>query len=243
MLGNLGSGKTACMVRELALNPSRRMTYSNIITKNIKTNTLIKPEMIIEKELLHTKKTGEESYKYHLNVDFWKNIVKKHTSINVILDEAHTLVDSRRSMSKLNKVMSDFIALLRRVIGQDNTGYGELVLISQLERRLDIIAREMATQVRYHICHYRKICLKCGCKWSETNETAEKFFKCRRCKSYEIKKQQHVIEVLHFIDYAQYMNWKFSNIKSYYKRYYIQDIEKYFPLYDTLQWDNLITEL
>ena len=39
-LGNIGSGKTACVVRDLKLNPSERMTFSNIRTKGINLQTI-----------------------------------------------------------------------------------------------------------------------------------------------------------------------------------------------------------
>jgi hypothetical protein len=137
MVGKMGSGKTACMVREMIKNPNGRRYFSNIIItdKSVKNVTQIKREMIIKKEVVRTKRDGEEEYKLSFNADFWKNNVK---GISVVLDEAHTLIDSRNFMSKINKIMNDFMALLRRILGDTGDGYGELILITQLGRRLDI---------------------------------------------------------------------------------------------------------
>jgi len=241
-LGNVGSGKTACAVREMKLNPSKRITYSNIKTKNIKQNITIDKSMIINKELVNVKRNGEEVFKYSFNKDFWKETVKKHGALDVVLDEAHTILNARRSGSKINVVMSDFMAMLRRILGSSASGYGELTLITQIDRRIDIIAREMATHVRYHVCHYIKECQKCGAYWNENNENPEPKWSCPRCGTGDIKKKNHIIEVWHFKNMELYDLWYNLQKKTYHKHYCIKDIEEYFPNYDTFQWDNMITE-
>ena len=163
MLGNVGSGKTASMVREMVLNDDEKITFSNIILKGKgvkKKNVQITREMIFENRIMGYKKSGEAITKLFLNVEFWKTIKEKYPNgINVVIDEAHTLMNSRRVMCKENVIMNDFMSLLRRILG-DGDGYGELVLITQLGRRLDVNARELATAVHYHICHYKRTCKK-----------------------------------------------------------------------------------
>ena len=241
-LGNVGSGKTACVVRELILNSDNRQTFSNIQTKKIKNNTVIKPEMIIKKDLVKVKKSGEEVYKKTLNVDFWKKATEKYKSVNVALDEAHTLLNSRRAMSDLNKVLTDFLALIRRVLGSDSRGSGDLILISQLERRLDIVAVEMANVIKYHVCHYQKSCKNCGYSLFENNEIPESLFKCPSCGKFDLYRHNFKIEVWEFKNMDLFRRWYQAGINSYYNHYYILDIEKVFPYYNTLQWDNLISE-
>ncbi|MDX1373497.1 MAG: zonular occludens toxin domain-containing protein, partial [Nitrososphaeraceae archaeon] len=138
-LGNPGSGKTACEVREMILNRSKRHVYTNINIKKKRTHPhikLLKPEYIIQKEIKKIissgKNKGTSIYDYTLNTDFWKSITDP---INVVLDEAHTIVNARRSMSKINILVTDWLALIRRVLGQSASGYGELVLITQLPNR------------------------------------------------------------------------------------------------------------
>ncbi|MCX6709794.1 MAG: hypothetical protein NTV63_02450 [Candidatus Woesearchaeota archaeon] len=100
-LGNVGSGKTANEVREISLNPFRRKIYTNIVIKEKKLPHVerMKPEYIIEKELLRQKKTQDGSlvniYDYKLNMDFWKNIDEP---ICIVLDEFHNIANARASM-------------------------------------------------------------------------------------------------------------------------------------------------
>ena len=125
ILGNLGSGKTAFAVREMALNLNDRKTYSNVQTK-LKNQVDISPDMIIKREIVDYKqnrKTEEKEpiYKSTLNMEYWKGIKEP---INVLLDEAHTLLNARRAMSKTNIIVSDWISLLRRVLGSTDAGFG-----------------------------------------------------------------------------------------------------------------------
>lgn len=246
-LGNVGSGKTASCVREMYLNKEFRATYSNI-KSNIKGMRVISPEMIAKRELIDTKKkrdgTTEPVYKLSMNTEFWKEEIKKHKhGINVIIDEAHSVLNARRAMSKANIIISDWLALIRRVLGSSDAGHGDLILISQLPRRLDPIARDMATQIRYHICYYRKTCKKCSKTWTEHSELPEPFQNCPYCNSFYLKKHSHKILVLHFDSFNKFEVFKELTQPTYYKRYFVLDIEKYFPMYDTLQWDNLFSEL
>lgn len=241
-LGNVGSGKTASEVREMMLNASRRTTYTNVKTK-IKHGRLLEPSMIIKKEQVDTikKKSGEVQpvFDYKLNVEYWKSIKEP---INVVLDEAHSIMNSRRAMSKTNVIITDWLALIRRVLGQSESGYGELVFITQLPNRIDVIAREMAHQVRYHVCHFQKTCKKCGTTWRENSEMPESIWICPSCGDDRLRKHSHQIEVWHFSSMKEFEMWREFGQKNFYKHYLINDIEKYFPLYDTLQWDNLFGE-
>jgi len=243
-LGNVGSGKTACEVRNLLINPTSRITYSNISTKNIKNNKVINAEMIVKKDLIKTikKRSGdlEPVYELKLNKEFWQGVKKP---INVILDEAHSIINSRRSMTKTNIIVTDWIALIRRILGSGDGGYGELVLITQLPNRIDTIAREMATQVRYHRCHYWKSCFLCGLTWREHNDISEPVWKCRNCGDNKIKKHNHRIEVWHFRNMEFFNNWDMFGSKTFHKHYFVNDIEQVFNLYDTFQWDNMFSEL
>ena len=243
VLGNVGSGKTATMVRELIKNDSGRVTYSNIKTPHIKNNVEITREMLVKTEQIGMRKNGEPIIKYSFNADFWKDAIKKHGAINVVIDEAHTVLSSRTSMSKQNRIMTDFLALLRRILGSNDAGHGELTLITQLDRRLDVIAREMATQVRFNVCHFRKRCKSCGHSWTENNEVPEQQYLCTACGSAKIIKCDHVIEVWHFPNMTAYQAWREFGDKRYHRHYFVTDIEKYFKFYDTYQWESLLSEL
>ncbi len=244
ILGNVGSGKTAFAVREITLNLNKRKTYSNIQTK-LKNQVNINAGMIIKKEIVDYKqnrKTQEKEpiYKYNLNVDFWKSIKEP---INVVLDEAHTILNARRAMSKVNIIVSDWLALIRRVLGQTDAGFGELTFISQLSNRIDIIARDMATNIIYTICHYLKTCQNCEITWQENSEMPEGYTVCPSCSSNNILKHSHKIECWHFPNMQLFQIWHSFGQKTFYKHYFINDIEKYFEYYNTLAWDNMFGEL
>src|SRR6056297_725297 len=124
ILGNIGSGKSARIVKEIVTDKSHRKYISNIKTKGTKNNMLMDSSMIVKKEIIEGKKKDKE--KLSLNIDFWKMINEKYGAVSVVIDEFHNIMDSRRSMSSLNKILSEFISLLRRVLGEDSSGYGEL---------------------------------------------------------------------------------------------------------------------
>ncbi len=242
ILGNLGSGKTAFAVRQMAINLNNRKTYSNIQT-SLKNQIDISPDMIIKKEIVDykkNKKTGEKEpiYKFALNMEYWKKIKEP---INVTLDEAHTILNARRAMSKTNIIVSDWLSLLRRVLGSTDAGFGELTFISQLANRIDVIARDMATNIIYTICHYLKSCEICETTWQENSEMPEGYLICPVCSSGKIQKHTHRLEVWHFPNIQKFQMWFNYGEKTFYKRYYVNDIEDYFGFYDTLQWDNLFS--
>jgi len=241
--GNLGSGKTLSEVREIIKNRYHRNTYTNIEIKGIKNAKLLKSDMIIKKEIVnyHKNKKSKELepvYKYSLNIDFWKKI---NEPVNVVLDEAHSILNSRRGMSKLNIILTEWLSMLRRILGENSSGYGELVLITQLPYRLDGIARDMATQVRHHICHYMKICSECNLEWLENTEMPETVSNCMKCGSYKLTKTNHSIEVIKFKNISDYEQWKVLKEKTYYSRYLIKNASKFFINYNSYQWDNMFS--
>lgn len=238
MLGNVGSGKTACAVRAMALHQEVK-NFSNIKT-TLKNNVMLDSTMICSKQMVGQKRTGEPVYEYALNVDFWKDLKEP---INVILDEAHSILNARRAMSKVNIICTDWIALIRRVLGEDSRGMGDLVLITQLPQRIDVICREMAHQVSYHTCHYVKQCKQCGASWNEDSDMPEQSKNCLNCDSIKLMRRNFQIEVKVFPGMNAYTAYKIYGAVTYYKHYFVRDIEKYFPLYKTLQWENLFSDL
>jgi len=245
MLGKMGSGKTACMVREMVLSKDEKTTFSNIILKKVKknTNVQINRDMIFKEIVVKERPKSPNITKLVLNSEYWRATKTKYPEgINVVLDEAHTLMDSRRAMSNTSVIMNDFMALLLRILGDSGEGYGELVLVTQLGRRLDVNARELATSVHYHLCHYKRTCNKCGFNFWETNEIYQKPKVCPRCKHRKMNKSEFVIEKWEFDSMESCDRFIEFGHRTYQTHYYITDIEKYFPYYDTFQWENLISE-
>lgn len=243
-LGKLGSGKTLHCVRNMYETAQIIETYSNIKTKKIKNNHIISPEMIVKREIVDHKKkrdgTTEPVYKMKLNTEFWQQLADK--PLNVILDEVHSVFSSRRSMSKMNVLMSDWLALLRRVLGSREGYYGNLIMISQLNRRIDVIGREMASSIVYHIGHYKKQCRKCSATWRENSEMPEPHWQCPKCNYPYLRKYDHAIQVIHFETFDHFEAWRDMGQRSFFKQYILLNVEKYFPMYNTMQWDNLFSE-
>ena len=247
VLGNIGSGKTLTIVREMVRNDQGLKFYTNItpakprLTPHIKK---INASMIVLKELKATKKkrdgTEEPVYEFKLNKEFWKSIDEP---ITIVLDEVHTMFDARRGFSKVNNIFGDFLAMLRRVIGEDPMVQGDLILITQLSRRVDVIGRDMVHQVRYHICHYTKQCQRCFARWHETSEVPEPVKVCPVCGHNRLKKTHLSIEVKHFAGMTAYDGWKEWGMNTWHRHYFVNDVEGYFKYYSTTQWEDMFSEL
>jgi len=224
-------------------NKARRITYTNIRT-DLPNVVEINPDMIVHQEIADhkkNKKTGELEpiYKQTLNMKYWTEITEP---INVIIDEAHSIVNSRRSMSKINIIITDWLALIRRILGESQTGYGELIFITQLPKRIDIIARDMATNVTYCVMHYQKTCDQCGSSWTENSEMPEVLHSCPTCDNINIHKHSHTIEVWEFPNMESFEHWQEYGAQKYFKHYYVNDIENYFGKYNSFQIDNLFSD-
>lgn len=241
-LGNIGSGKTLAEVREMKINFSGRPTYTNILT-SIPTQLNLKRNMIINKIILGTtkKRSGEvvENFKLEVNEKFWK---KKRSPINLVIDEAHTVLNSRKAMTRQNILMSDWMSLMRRILGGKGKGYGDFVLITQFPRRLDVNAKDMCQQVRWHRYMCYKSCQRCRLTWSEDSDMPEQFNYCRRCKCQDLNIWNEKIKVFYFVNWLNFEEWRLFNKKQPFKIMMIHGIKKYYGLYDTLQWDDLLSE-
>lgn len=244
-LGRMGSGKTSSCVRDIINNEEDKITFSNIIIKKKNKNVIqINRGMIIKKDVVGYTREGKEKAVLSLNSDFWKEQREKYKSLNVVLDEAHAIgFESRRSMSKENLILNDFVALLRRILGEAEGSSGNLILITQLGNRLDNRLRELANNVIYHKCHYQRICKNCGLIIHESNEDLNTYKTCPNCNYNKFEKKNYIIERWEFANTDYCNEWLERKTKTYHKHYFITDIEtSAFPFYDTYQWDNLISE-
>lgn len=237
-LGNLGSGKSVCAVRELMLNQSERKTYTNLMTNKIKNVVHIKPQHVIRK-FFPVEKKGKPDF--DLNLEYWQ---KQKKPLNILWDEIHLTAPSRASSSKINMVLSRFIAMARRITGMDKRGYGHFTFIAQKERTIDVNIKELTNEIRYHISHWVQRCEECGAGLL-VNSEMQIIERCMQCGSWKILKEKIFIEVLKFNSWEKYYDWALHNkSKRYFERYIINDIQKYFKHYDTLQmsdlWDSYI---
>lgn len=236
-LGNLGSGKSANAVRELCLDYSGRKTYTNLLTHGIPDIIHIKPDYVIKK-VIKDKKTS-----FDLNSEFWQ---KQKKPLNILWDEIHLTANSRMSMTKINMVLSRFIAMARRITGFDKRGYGHLTFIAQKERTIDVNIKDLANEIIYHVAHWVIRCEECGSRVA-VNSDMQQIERCIRCGSWAILKENLQIEILKFNEWNKFYAWSQGlKGKFYFNRYMITDIEEYFGYYDTLQmtdmWESYINQ-
>jgi hypothetical protein len=249
ILGNVGSGKTLHCVRDIVINQDGIVTFSNIRMNNVPNNILIEPYMIFNKQLVKENKNGKKIFKWTLNEKYWLDAITKYGSINIVIDEAHNIFNARTNSSKINRIFANFLSLLRRVLGSSDAGSGTLTLITQLDRKIDVLAREMATSISWCKCYYKKTCKRCNHTWNENNEMPETLIYCPKCGANRknIHKHSHTIEIWKFPNIQAYEAWKCFGRKSkfYYAHYLINplEVEKYFPSYNTLQWDYLSQDI
>jgi len=243
--GNVGSGKTLSVVYDFYKLKNKRDIYTNIQTKGLINVKLITKEMFIKKELIKTiikrDHTQENIYKYSVNKDFWLN--RKEGIIDIVIDEAHTIFSSRKSSSRNNIIFTEFLSLSRKILSSKDSSEGNLYLISQTMRKLDVNSRDLA-RIRFHRCYYLKSCLKCNLSWEETSDLYEPLSFYPRCEFHKLKKSNHIIEIWKFIDEENFYKWKDGGLKSYYDHYFIppNEVKKMFDLYNTLQFDDLFSD-
>lgn len=237
-VGNISAGKTLQAVREMARTPHVSY-YSNIQTKGLDNVHTLKQDMIIKREATGAVSKGQPVYELTLNKEFWENVRKP---ISVILDEAHTIFNARSAMSKTAKLSTQWLSLLRKMLGQNDAGYGNLILITQLSRRVDVILREMAHQVVYFRGYFVKSCKDCGCRWKENSDMPEQRTVCRRCKGHDLMKSDYKTLMYKFASVRDFDLWKEMGMNTAYRIKWIKNSEKYFKNYDTLQIDDLFSD-
>lgn len=242
-LGNVGSGKTLSVVRETIKGGQGFPVITNIRMPKAANVIPLQAEHIIKKVHVRDKKDGTPVYDLALNEDHWKDLLKEYGAIDIIIDEAHQLGNARRSMSKVNIIMSDFMALLRRVLGSKDGRTGRLTLITQLPRRLDVTMREMASQVRYHRAHWRTHCKQCHRFWWEHSDMPKPADQCYHCGKRQLHRQGHIIEVWEFSSMQHCEVFFYSGTPSYYQHYMIHNVSAWFDQYDTLQWEDMVSSI
>ena len=238
-IGNVGAGKTLQAVRQMALTPWITY-YSNIHTFGLPNVHTLKYDMIISKVDTGTASKGKPVYEYRLNVDFWMNVKKP---VSVVLDEVHNILSSRMSMSKTSRIAAKWLSLLRKIVGQGDAGYGNLICLTQLSGAADTILRQMAHRVVYFRNEYTKECRQCGWKRRENTDSPRQKDICMRCKGHELFKKDYVIHRFSFASVPLFDLWKATGESSAYFEYKkIKGSEKFFKNYDTLQMDDLFSD-
>jgi hypothetical protein len=245
VIGNVGSGKSLFCVRNIVNDHSGIHTFTNIkFIKKLPHVHLLKTENFVKVEVIGQKKNGEDITKAVFNKEFWLDIKKKYGRINIVLDEAHIYMDSRNFASRLNKnIMSNFIALIRKILGGSDASMGRLILITQLFGRIDNRAREMATNVICIEMMYQQNCKHCGLTWNETNLSPEPALSCPRCNYNKLTRNNHQMVITKYQSAQAYELSKMGFPNTHYGKQVINDGHLYFKYYDTNQIEGLIEDI
>jgi len=132
IVGGIGSGKTLSVVKDVLMR--KQPIFTNFQLFNIEHTRLRYQHLFVMDD--------EDKRILGLNYDFWKS---QKGGFDIILDEFHNLMASRRSMSKRNIYLSDWLSQIRKILGESERN--NLYLLTQKLRRIDINSRDLAHEV------------------------------------------------------------------------------------------------
>lgn len=135
LLGGIGSGKSLSVVKEIVDKKQYALTNFNL--KNISNFHRIKVS-----DILVRIENDKGKVDFKVNWDFWEKIRKKNKNYSIYLDEIHNIIHARRSMSKVNILMSKWVSQIRKILS--DTPNNHLYLISQTLRKIDVDFRDLA---------------------------------------------------------------------------------------------------
>ena len=158
ILGTVGSGKSISAVKFMVENEYLNFTNLNIKSQNC---IRIKRENIIKEEIVEYTKLGKPIKQLKVNWDFWNKSLKKYNNYNIVLDEAHNLLNARRGTTKNNVLMGEWISQIRKLLGDSEKTH--IVFVSQRLKRLDLVARDLFDTIIYCESHKTKVKITCPC--------------------------------------------------------------------------------
>lgn len=145
IIGGVGSGKSLSGVKFMLERDTPLFTNFNIRNKpNIKR---LRHDHIFKEIVLEISGRGKEKKGLTLNWDFWKSQLQENDGFDICIDEMHNLFNSRRSMSKENILLMQFVAQIRKILsGNENNHF---TVISQRLERIDVSLRDLVGCVIY----------------------------------------------------------------------------------------------
>jgi len=126
--GDIGSGKSLSVVKEIV--DRKQNTFTNFKLYNKKYTRLKWDNIVLQ-----------EDKKFKVNFPYWRKQVKKG-GFDIYLDEFHNTMNARRSMSKNNVVLSNWLSQIRKILGDQEKH--NLYLITQKLRRIDVNSKDLA---------------------------------------------------------------------------------------------------
>lgn len=142
IIGGIGSGKSVTAIKEIVDRKNR--VFCNFAV-DLPNAIRLKESDIVESKCIGYKKDGTPNLTYSINWDFWNK--QRKAKFDIIIDEVHNVLHSRRSMTKWNTLVSMWLSQIRHLLDSDEKNH--LYLISQRVDAIDISARELAGEIIY----------------------------------------------------------------------------------------------
>lgn len=219
---------------------TQRPVYTNIILKGRHKHVhTIHNSDVVNEVIISYKKDGTPVTRKELNVAFWESVDKP---CDIVYDEAHSIINSRNTMSRQNQVWMQWVKLIRKMIGGSAGHYGEFIWIAQLPRNIDIDVREMTPMYCYHVMWSTMVCRKCGYRLRRNSEmTSRQYKSCLKCGHYLFDETDHVVRQWEIRGYDNAVTFQEMSMKMKlrYPHRCVKDIAEYFGCYDTMQYEDL----
>lgn len=115
--GGVGSGKSVTAVKYAVDSMNRNIpVLTNFELRKVSSNYIrLKKDDVITKVNEINEQTNKPVIKKVVNWEFWNN----HRNSDIFLDEVHNLISSRNSMSKDNRLYSEWISQIRKIWGSE----------------------------------------------------------------------------------------------------------------------------
>lgn len=145
IVGGVGSGKTLSTVKNIVQFKGKEFTNFNL-------KGGIEYQRIKKTDLLR----WDEKTKRYLGVNwkFWDDVRKKYKKFSIFFDEVDNMISARASMTKENRLMTQWISQIRKILSDDPDNH--IYIITQTPRKIDINWRELT----HIVIHCQKVEIK-----------------------------------------------------------------------------------
>jgi len=139
IIGGVGSGKSVSGVKFMM--DRKHPLFTNFKIRNKEHIKRLKYAMLFKEIVTEVTARGKEIKKFVLNWDFWKEQIKNSNGFDIVIDEIHNIFNARRSMSKENILLQQWVAQIRKILAGDEKCH--FVCISQKLERIDVSLRDL----------------------------------------------------------------------------------------------------
>ena len=140
IIGGIGSGKSVTAVKEITDRNNPVFTNFNLRNPNV---IRLKTEHIISE----TPDESGKNIKKKVNWMFWNEYVSDNGPFDIVIDEAHNVMHSRRAMSSWNILFTTWLSQIRKILGSNEKNH--LYLVTQRLKGIDLAGRDLCHEIIY----------------------------------------------------------------------------------------------